>query len=274
MKKLLQEPLLHFLLIGGLLFGIGALLENDDPASDPTIVVSPGRIEALRQVFLSSQQREPTRKELEEMIDQYVREEVFNREAMVRGLDRDDPIIRNRLEQVMEMFAEESLEITQPTETQLREHLEANRAQFRIDPTFTFEQRLFNKGNREEAAAAVTQLNEGTRTAEETGEPTLLPTDYEAATESRLDATFGVGFSERVAELPLGKWAGPLESARGLHVIRLQKTEPARLPEFEKIREELEADWVREQRRQARGRFEEQLLEPYEVIIEWPEQDS
>jgi len=274
MKKLLQEPLLHFLIIGGLLFAVSAFLDRDPVPQNATIVVSPGRIEALRQMFLNSQQREPTRDELQEMIDQYVREEVYNREALARGLDQNDPIIRNRLEQVMEMFAEESLEITQPTEAQLREHLETHRDDFRMDPTFTFEQRYFEKENRQAAIEAVEDLNAGRRSADETGDPTLLPIEYDTATERRLDATFGVGFSARLAELPVDKWAGPLESAHGLHLIRLSAKEPARLPEFASIREELEADWVRDQRRLARRRFEAELLQPYEVIIEWPTDES
>ena len=116
MKKWLREPLLHFVLLGGLLFA-GYGLARREPRSDPErIVVSPGQIEHMVASFVRMRQRPPTPEEVKGLVDQYVREEVLSREAMKLGLDRNDVIIRRRLQQKMEFIADD-LAPSRPTRT-------------------------------------------------------------------------------------------------------------------------------------------------------------
>jgi len=104
--KLLREPLVHFLLLGALLFGVSAVVP---PAagvdSEHRIVITPGRIENLNLSFRRAEGRDPTPAEAQFLIDDYVREEVLCREARALGLDRDDTLVRTVLRQRMEYLA-------------------------------------------------------------------------------------------------------------------------------------------------------------------------
>src|SRR4029450_8049258 len=104
--KLLHEPLVHFLLLGAMLFGVFALVGDRGSARASQIVVTPGHLEHLTVSFTRTWQRPPTAQELTELIDDYIREEVLYREAVAMGLDRDDTIVRRRLRQKLEFLAE------------------------------------------------------------------------------------------------------------------------------------------------------------------------
>ena len=129
--KLLREPLFHFLLLGGALFGIFAFAGRWTEARPDRIVITPGLVENLRLGFTRSSRREPTPQELDAVIEDYVREEVLTREAVARGLDRDDPVVRRRLRERMEFLTEDAVEAAAPTDAQLNEFLQKHPEMFR-----------------------------------------------------------------------------------------------------------------------------------------------
>ena len=105
-----KEPLLHFLVLAGGLFVLSRVLSGGTAAEEPdTIVVSEQRIKSLSLSFQRTWQRLPTRQELDGLIKDYIKEEVFYREALAMGLDRDDTLIRRRLRPVQERTARRSV---------------------------------------------------------------------------------------------------------------------------------------------------------------------
>ena len=107
MRKLLREPLLHFLLLGALLFGVYGWLNREGcRIRGNEIVVSRGQMRSLQAQFERVWQRAPTAEELQGLIDNWVREEIFYREGMVMGLDRDDPVVRRRIAQKVEFIVD------------------------------------------------------------------------------------------------------------------------------------------------------------------------
>ena len=109
MRKLLREPLVHFLLLGAALFAAFSWIPGNTPTGSKSIVVTQGTIEHLVTMYTLTRQRPPTDQEIKGLIDDYIREEVSVREAMLLGLDRDDQIIRRRLRQKMEFVSEDLL---------------------------------------------------------------------------------------------------------------------------------------------------------------------
>src|SRR5512147_2822417 len=119
MKALLREPLVHFLLLGALLFALDAWLRPSASAAPAEIVVSEARVRALAQNFARTWQRPPTREEVDGLIEGFVREEVMLREALALGLDRDDAIVRKRMQQKVEFIAEGAIDAVPPTDAEL-----------------------------------------------------------------------------------------------------------------------------------------------------------
>ncbi|HXJ17795.1 MAG TPA: peptidyl-prolyl cis-trans isomerase, partial [Candidatus Polarisedimenticolia bacterium] len=139
-RKLLKEPLLHFVVLGALLFGVYGWMNRGAEPQAGRIVVTQGQIENLRVTYHRVWQRSPTPSELDGLIQDYVREEVLAREATKLGLDLDDVVIRRRLRQKMEFIANDLAAPPEPTEADLEEFLAKHPDHFRIEPRVTVRQ--------------------------------------------------------------------------------------------------------------------------------------
>src|ERR1700722_17991745 len=136
---LLREPLFQFLALGAALFGLFHLVDSKKAETPERIVISSARIANLADGFARTWQRPPGTEELQGLVDDYIRDEVFYREGRAAGLDRDDVIIRRRVRQKMEFFAEDA-SVPQPSDAQLAAYLEANPERFKTEDRFTFHQ--------------------------------------------------------------------------------------------------------------------------------------
>lgn len=104
--RLLREPLLHFLVIGGLIFLLYSAVDDTRETPADVIVVTPARIDQLAADFKAVWKQMPTADELDALIEEHVREEVYYREALALGLDRNDTVVRRRLRQKMEFLTD------------------------------------------------------------------------------------------------------------------------------------------------------------------------
>ena len=146
--KLLREPLVHFLVLGAGLFLLFGLVGDSNVAPADRIVVSSGRVAQLTQIFTRTWQRPPTEQELAGLIEDHVREEVYYREALAMGLDRDDTIVRRRMRQKLEFVTDDLVAAVTPTEEQLETYLRENPEAFRVPTRLSFQQIYFNRDRR------------------------------------------------------------------------------------------------------------------------------
>ena len=124
MKKLVREPLFHFLVLGAALFAVSLWKKDRADGDSRRIVVTQARIRQLTTGFARTQKRPPTDQELAGLVQDFVREEIFVREATAMGLDRDDPIIRHRLRQKFEFVTEDALATAAPTDDARQKQLD------------------------------------------------------------------------------------------------------------------------------------------------------
>ena len=273
--KLLREPLFHFLLLGAGLFALFGLVDDSEGQRTDRIVVTTGQIQRLAEGWTRTWQRPPTQAELDGLVEDFIREEVFYREALAMGLDRDDLIVRRRLRQKVEFLTDDLAAAVEPTEDELRGYLADNAEQFRIDSSFSFDHVYFNRDRRGDAADRdAEQLLSRLATASSDvdpaalGDPLLLPGEYQQASSREIAGRFGGEFAAQLAELPLGRWAGPIESGYGLHLILIRERIDGVVPELENVREAVERDWMAERRKAAGEAFYQGLLARYSVVVE------
>ena len=119
MQRLIREPLLHFFVLGSLIFLLFAAVSGPAPVPANTIVIGPDRIEQLSKSYQAVWRRPPSADELSAIIDDAVREEVYYREALALGLDRNDTIVRRRLRQKMEFLSDAGAELLVPVAGEL-----------------------------------------------------------------------------------------------------------------------------------------------------------
>ncbi len=266
MMRLLREPLLHFLLIGIAVFAVYAWLDDQPAARMPDqIVVTTADATRLAEQFQAVWRRPPTIDELSSLLDDFVREEVYVREAEALGLDRDDAVIRQRLRQKMTFLTESAVEALAPDDTVLEAHLAAHPERFTQAPRQAFSQVFLGEApDAAEVQALRAALQDGADPGV-LGMPTLLPPEMPLAAPATVDGTFGPGFFAVVATLPEGVWSGPVESAFGSHLIRLDGLVEAALPPFETVREKVLLDWRGERAAELSEQAFERMREGYEV---------
>ncbi len=276
--RLLREPLVHFLLLGGGIFLAFGLLRGSGVGPRERIVVSSSQVEQLVEGFRRTWQRHPTRQELDGLIQDHILEEIYYREALALGLDQDDTIVRRRLRQKLEFLAEEVDESREPTEEELEAFRIENAERFRVGASLSFDHVYLSADRRGESIAKdAERLREAlARTPSDLafagfGDPFLLPHTFEEIPADELDRMFGAGFAERVLALERGSWRGPVESAYGLHLVRLRAARDGSLPPLEEIRDAVRTEWEATRRRTMKEEYERRLRQGYRVTIELPE---
>lgn len=277
-KKLSREPLVHFLILGAVLLFASNLVNKRTSGDTRKIVITSGQIEHLEDGFVRVHQRPPDPDELKGLIRDYLREEVYYREALALGLDRDDAPIRQRLRQKMEFLSEDIAAQAEPTETQLRSYLNDHPEKFRVDRQFTFSQIYLDParhGQRLNADAQkmLAQLKKpGAKANISTmGDPFLLEPSSQDVPARDVARDFGDKFAAALGELPVGKWEGPVESGLGMHLVYVGTRTNGRLPQLDEVRDAVRSEWANDYRLEENEKFYEGLLKRYTVTVELPQ---
>ena len=270
MARWLREPLLHFAVLGAALFAADAALKPRDSDAQQ-VIVSSGQVASLVAQFQGTWQRAPSEDERRALIETWVRDEVLYREGLALGLDRDDPVIRNRIKQKAEVLGEDAL-AAEPTDTELEAYLAAHRAQFEIPAETTFEQVYFDPAKRgasldADVAKALAALRQGPSETD-LGDRTMLPARLEHALPPDVAATFGAQFAKTLATVPLGAWQGPVRSTYGVHLVRIVQRGTAKTPSLAEARAVVTREWARTRAVAMRERLYQSLRQRYTVTIE------
>ncbi len=274
MKRLLKEPLLHFLLLGAVLFAAYAVLPRGGAGDLGRIVVTQGKIENLRASFSRVWQRPPSPAELDGLVQDYIRDEVLAREAMALGLDKDDTIIRRRLRQKIEFISDDIAAQSEPTDAELSAYLTAHPDAFRVEQRFTFSQVYLNPEKHgdlaRDTAQLLAQLNQAGGKADFSalGDPFLLERQFTAAPASEVAKQFGEKFAVNLGGLVPGQWQGPVESGYGVHLVLVSERTDGRVPALADVRDAVRREWANARRLEANEKFYQELLKRYIVTIE------
>jgi hypothetical protein len=277
LRAILREPLVHFVALGALLFG---LFEWRGGASGPggsRIAVTPGLVHHLASGFARTWQRPPDERELKGLIDDYVKEEIATREALAAGLDRDDTIIRRRLRQKLEFIVQDAVDQAPPTDAELAAWLRAHAVSFTGESYISLRQVYLSPARRGERAGAdaarlLARLQASGRDAaiEELGDSSMLPAELPLGPQGEVARVFGTEFARQVEAIEPGHWAGPVQSTYGLHLVLVRERAAPAVPPLAEIRPAVTRELMAERRQAQLEALYERLLQKYTVTIDRP----
>jgi len=265
LSRLAREPLLHFALIGVALF-LAYGWRNDaafgaDPAS--VIEITPELSRRLASQFQTVWQREPTAQEREGLIQDYLREEVLYRDALALGLDRNDPVIRQRMRMKMEMLSDGIAETLTPDEAALAAWFAPRAREFASPPQLSFLQ--VELASADDAAAMRARLEAGADPAT-VSHGAFLTARLDAATAQDIDGEFGRGFYAAVAAAPLNDWSGPVKSGYGMHLVKLLARDDQGAPTLDAVHPQVLEAWRRDQAQLLRKQQFDSLAARYRIV--------
>ena len=263
MRKLLRDPLVHFLVAGVVLFLLyGAVGASNEDSDQQTVQV--GHIELL--VFLQQQSKKfdpaqfekvlagMSEQERTALIDEYVRQEVLVREAKRLGLEKKDYVIRRRLIQKMEFLADGyAKQVVALEEAELEAYYADHLADYLVEPTITFTHVFIDprKHKADDMDAVVGQVGKALKgqsvpfsDAPKHGDRFPFHVNYVDKTDAFITTHFGHEFRDAVFAGDVGEsvWQGPYQSTYGQHYVLVTKRADARQPTFEEVGARVSAD--------------------------------
>jgi hypothetical protein len=273
--RLLKEPLVHFLAFALIVFAAYHILApSADGGRSGRIVVTAAKVEQIASRFAQIWQRPPTAQELKGLIDEEVKEEIYVREAIALGLDKDDTVIRRRLRQKMELLSDAGVDALSPTEAELEAYLKSHPETFAVDPAISFQQIFLNP---QRQGAAIEQTAESILNtlkanpeieAATLGDASLLPIEMPLTSLKSIGHVFGSEFADAIGKAKEGLWIGPIASGFGLHIVRVSEHQEGRVPALTEVRDAVLREWSNDKRKQLESERLAALLSRYEVTVE------
>ena len=256
----LKDPLVTFLVVGACVFVLASVLSKDDISYD--IEIDTALVTRLQEHWSAQMKREPSSQESAKLVDQYVRDEIYFREANRLQLDANDSIVRRRMIQKLRFLTEDIALSKQANEEELRRYYRDHQERYQEPARYSFSHRYFSPDRRADAKADAHAALE----TDTPGDPFMLQTTFERSTGSQLRSLFGTAFAEAITALhPSKAPAGPIPSAYGWHTVLLHDVEPGRLPGFSEVAERVASDASQFARRHANETYFEELKTRYNV---------
>ncbi len=270
MLRIAKEPFVHFLLLGCLIFAAYYWLNRNQEQEDQ-IVIDQQELDHLRKLWSIQWKREPNDSETRALLERYVRQEVFYREALRLNLDRNDEIIRKRLSQKMEAVANDLGTLTNPpSDDQLKAFFQNHQELFRLPPSYAFRQVLFLPDEARDKAAVealLAQLRAGGTIPQSRVDKLAVPNTWLQTTAPELHNAFGGDFTQALADAPQQQWFGPVRSGYGWHLVYIDSRQAPAVPAFETVRDYVAREFDYQAERDIQERVYQELLARYRVII-------
>ncbi len=273
MKAALREPLTHFLIAGLALFLFFGWRGNAvDPASR-TITIDEAQVSLLAAQWDQTWHRPPTTQEIDGLIRDYIKEEIYTREAVRLGLDRDDIVIRRRLRNKMEFLARAAIENSNPTDATLQKWLDDHQKNYAIGAQLSFDQIYLGEADPALIASRAGSIRRELQTGadwQKLGERISLPKSMHKADFEAVAKIFGDDFAKALSALPTGDWSGPIDSGFGTHLVRIRDHITGRPAMLSDVQQQVENDWRSATEKQREDRAYQALLNGYTIRIAKP----
>jgi hypothetical protein len=279
MKRLLREPLVQFVLLGAILFGVYTWSgRGAGGESSKEIRLNYDDLAQMVLLFQSQWRRDPMPEELNRLVENRVQEEVLYREGLALGLDKGDSIVKRRMAQKMQFLAEDVAAAHEPSKDELQSWYEKNKDAFAQPPRVSFRHVYFSPDRRgartrDDAAAALAKLTgepQDTKLAATIADRFMFQDYYRERAPENLAKDFGPKFALAVAKVPSGSWQGPIESGYGWHLVFVDTVVPGHVPAFEEIEPDVKVAWLADQKTKAWENAYREMRAKYTVLIPAP----
>jgi hypothetical protein len=270
------EPLLHFLLVGALIFAAYQYLNPAAARTDSTnqIAITKDDLRQLAFVWIAQGRGVPSPGVMRTLVDQKVSEEILSREAAALGLDKNDEIIKRRLAQKMDFLAADVAALQDPGDAELRAWFGKNSARFQLPARASFRHLYFSLDRgpdaRDAALAALTKVvgqPSDTNGLNGIADQFMFQDYYGDRTTEQVAKDFGPDFAKALFQTKPGAWQGPIQSGYGWHLVFVESIEPKRTPAFEEVEPDIKSAWLEDKQAEIRRTAFNTMRVHYKVTV-------
>lgn len=274
MKNIIRQPLLHFLLIGGLLFALYYVINPTTKGKD-TIVIDDEQVSRMVTVFEKEWNRSPSEEEMKGILERYIQQEVYYRKALLMNLDHNDEIIRRRLDQKLRFITNDMATLKEPTDDELKAFYKKQSSKYRLPATYSFSHIYFSPDKRRDAMADASVVLEGLPKNDVTlnelikkGDAFPFAYHVDGLTDKEIAGQMGDDFVKALQQLPLKKWTGPVLSGYGTHLLFLNAVKPASEPGLSLVKQEVLRDYQYDLQQQYNTQLLNDFKKDFTIILD------
>lgn len=281
-----KDPLAHFFLGGCVLFLIFNAISPSNGSIDPKIIIVDREailvhIQNTSKIFdpalVATKFDDMNRKERENLVNDYIREEVMFREASSLGLDKEDYVMRRRVIQklyfITDDIIERSLKVNDAT---LSQYFKENKDNYYVESFITLTHVFFNAEKHgsddllELAAEKKNELNDKQvifSNSIKHGDRFHYNVNYVERTYDLIQSHFGDEMAREVFSLTPSDqhWYGPFKSHYGYHLVMISRKQEGRYSMFEEVRRQVEIDFLREEKHRRKEQSIAKIIEGYDI---------
>ena len=263
-----MEPLVQFVVIGAVLACAWSFWAPDG-ASQAITISQAAQAQSLREL----QQRlgrTATDDERTAAIQRLADDEMLVRAALRLGLDREDTIVRRRLIQKMECLGQWQSVAAEPDPELLRTYYAQHATRYSSPERYSLGHVFWSRDVHGDARARQLAQRHRDQSSPDplAGDPFVHGRSWQALSRDQLAARMGPQFAEALSAAQIGAWQGPLPSAYGWHNLVVQARHAPGLRPYDEVADQVLADWLQQERDQARASLLRDLRGRYTVRVE------
>ena len=270
MKRLIREPLVHFVLIAVAIFAAYGWLSDRKTNDEQTIRVTSSDIDRMAALFTTEAGGLPSEQDMRAMILDHIEQQALAREARRLGLAEGDTVVERRLAQKMSFMITDMEAVTSPAPGELEEWFAQNQELFVEPDRISFQHVFFARADDPRLDETAQALVNDPETWRSLGDPFMLQRTYSELPPREIGRLFGSAFANEVSQpnTELGAWSAPAASALGVHLVRVTARREGGLPELEIIRDRVHTRWQEEKGRVQAREAVAAIVDRYTVEIE------
>jgi hypothetical protein len=275
LNKIIKEPLVHFLVIGAIVFVFYSFIKGSYVDKDHAIQITKSEVEGMINKWMAQMKRPPAREEVDIFLEDFVQREILFREAKAMGLDKDDMVVKNRMLQKLDFLTNDLLVTGTPTDAEALKYFNDNLEKYTIPGKIDFIHIYFNLDKRsfDEAKQTALDLKKNLNKSLsipnnyfEEGDLFILPYEYYDLSNDVVTSKFGQSeLSEEIFGLDEKKWSGPFLSSYGLHLVYVSSKKSSETNNFEDVKSDIEDELIKIKRREAKKRLISELKKKYVI---------
>jgi hypothetical protein len=235
-KNIAREPLVHFIIIGAIVFALYSFIKGNYVDDNKSIQINKSEVEAMINKWMAQMKRPPAKEEVDIFLEDYVQREILFREAKAMGLDKNDIVVKNRMLQKLDFLTNDLLVTTTPTDAEALKYFNDNLEKYTIPGKIDFIHIFFNLDKRTfddakqialDVKKNLNKLPNVPNTYYENGDLFILPYEFQNLSKDDVSNKFGKSeLSGTIFGLNEKEWHGPYLSSYGLHLVYVSSKKP------------------------------------------------
>jgi parvulin-like peptidyl-prolyl isomerase len=271
-QKLLKEPLIHFFIVGLILYIYYAQTQTQTTSASSLktpIQISSYEIDEIKSNYKKLWHRDIDDVELQAFIEQKFHNKALLNEAYLLNLQKQDEVISKRLLKKMHFILLNSAKITEPSEEELELYYKKHIVDYSDISSLSFAQVFFSSSTDKEKVNAILKLLDSTNVdaqkASSFGESSSVASQLDGVTFQQAKEMFGNYFASKLFKLKSKQWFGVFHSKMGLHIVYIKDKNVTQPYPFDEVQGRVYEDFMSDLKRSIEQNASKRVFSTYKL---------